>query len=38
MIWPALILVSWFAIKIALSYYEKKYSESQDNETRSQAG
>jgi hypothetical protein len=27
LIWPTFILISWFAIKYALSVYEKKFSE-----------
>jgi hypothetical protein len=29
LIWPGVILLSWFAIKYALSYYEKKFPESE---------
>jgi len=29
LIWPGIILVSWFAIKIALSFYEKKFPEKE---------
>jgi hypothetical protein len=25
LIWPAFIIVSWFAIKAGLKYYEKKF-------------
>jgi|ADurb_H2B_02_Slu_FD_contig_111_173237_length_5028_multi_4_in_0_out_0_4 hypothetical protein len=25
LIWPAFIILSWFVIKAALKYYEKKY-------------
>jgi hypothetical protein len=32
LIWPALILVSWFAIKIALSAYEKRFSDEAKQE------
>jgi hypothetical protein len=27
LIWPAFIVLSWFAIRFALSRYEKKYPE-----------
>lgn len=27
LIWPAFILLSWFAIKSALNFYEKKFPE-----------
>jgi len=29
LIWPAFILLSWFAIRLALSIYEKKFPEDQ---------
>jgi hypothetical protein len=29
LIWPAFILLCWFAIKYALSVYEKKFSEKE---------
>jgi hypothetical protein len=27
MIWPAFILISWFAVKFALDLYEKRFPE-----------
>jgi len=30
LIWPALIMAAWFAIRIALTYYEKKFPEQKD--------
>jgi hypothetical protein len=27
LLWPAMILVSWFAIRIALGYYEKRFAD-----------
>ena len=27
LLWPALILMSWFAVSIALAWYEKRYKE-----------
>jgi len=38
MIWPALIIVSWFVIKYALSFYEKKFSDVSEKEKGSKAG
>jgi hypothetical protein len=29
LIWPVIILASWFAIKFALSFYEKKFPEKE---------
>jgi hypothetical protein len=29
LIWPGVIILSWFAIKYALSYYEKKFPEKE---------
>jgi len=26
LLWPALIIITWFAINFALSYYERKFS------------
>jgi hypothetical protein len=33
LIWPAFILLSWFAIKFALSLYEKKFPEKEEGES-----
>lgn len=32
LIWPAFIVLCWFAIKFALSYYESKFPEKKDAE------
>jgi len=29
LIWPGIILLSWFAIKLFLSFYEKKFPEKE---------
>jgi len=29
LIWPAFIIVSWFAVRLALSYYERKFPEKE---------
>jgi hypothetical protein len=33
LLWPALILISWFAVRFALSYYEKKFP-GQEEQTK----
>jgi len=32
LLWPALILISWFVIRIALSYYEKRFPDSAEEQ------
>jgi len=30
LIWPAFIILSWFAVKFALAVYEKKFPEQEE--------
>jgi len=32
LIWPAFIVLSWFLVKFALSYYENKFPEKEEPE------
>jgi len=38
MIWPVLIILSWFIIKYALAYYEKKFPDNPEKTIKSQSG
>jgi hypothetical protein len=29
MLWPVLIIISWFAVRIVLDYFEKKFPEKE---------
>lgn len=31
LIWPVFIVICWFAIKIALSWYDKKFPEKKES-------
>ena len=38
LIWPALIIMSWFVIKYALAFYEKKFPDNPEKTKESQSG